>query len=111
MTIISDSGNNRIVEINLLHEQVGYYYTNRRNGSVTNPNPTRALRLANGNTLISDQFNNQVIEIDSLGAVVWSYGKIGVVGNGQNELNAPYDAKEVDDFTGITPPFLGWDHW
>ena len=41
-------------------------------------------------------------------AVLWaplSYGQIGVIGNGPNQLDAPYDAKEIGDFVGITPPF------
>jgi len=108
-TIISDSGNNRIVEVNAAGVQVGQYVTNSRPGSVANPNPTRAVRLRNGDTLISDQFNHQVIEIDSLGAIVFSYGTIGVAGNGPNQLNAPYDAKQIGDFTGLTPPFRGED--
>jgi hypothetical protein len=105
LTIISDSGNNRIVEVNSKGVQVGQYVTNTRPGSVANPNPTRAVRLRNGDTLISDQFNNQVIEIDSLGAIVFSYGMIGVVGSGPNQLNGVYDAKQIDDFTGLTSPY------
>ncbi|HLX72326.1 MAG TPA: hypothetical protein VKV04_22125, partial [Verrucomicrobiae bacterium] len=38
------------------------------------PLPTRALRLRNGDTLISDQFNNRVIRIDSSGNLLASYG-------------------------------------
>ena len=36
---------------------------NARPGSYTNPLPTRALRLKNGDTLIADQFNDQAIEV------------------------------------------------
>ena len=68
------------------------------------PFPTRAVRLQNGNTLISDQFNMQVMEIDPDKNIVFSQGKIGVAGTGFNELNAPYDAKVVGDYTGLTPP-------
>jgi hypothetical protein len=57
-----------------------------------------------GNTLISDQFNDQVIEVDSTGNIVFSQGQIGVVGNGFNELNAPYDATVVGDYSGLTAP-------
>lgn len=103
-TVISDAGNNRIVEVDPAGNQVGTFVTNTRPGSNPNPNPTRAVRLRNGDTLISDQFNNQVIEIDSLGAIVFSYGMINVVGNGPNQLNAPYDAKQIGDFTGLTAP-------
>jgi len=76
-----------------------------RKGSVAQPLPTRAVRLQNGNTLISDQFNHQVIEVGPSGDNVFSQGMIGVAGTGFNELNAPYDAKVIGDYTGLTPPF------
>jgi hypothetical protein len=41
-----------------------------------------------GNILIADQFNNRVVEVDRQ----------------LHELNAPYDAKVIGDFTGLTPP-------
>jgi hypothetical protein len=82
-------------------------YTNNRPGSVSNPLPTRAVRLRNGNTLISDQFNMQVIEIDPKQNIVFTQGAIGVVGTGFDMLNAPYDAKVIGDYTGLTPPFAG----
>ena len=83
---------------------VWQYFTNTRAGSVANPNPTRAVRLENGNTLISDQFNMQVIEINPKGTIVFSQGQIGVAGTSFNQLNAPYDAKVIGDFTGLTAP-------
>ncbi|MGH9642955.1 MAG: hypothetical protein ACRD3Q_11050 [Terriglobales bacterium] len=103
-TLICDGGNNRVLEVTSEGEVVFTYYTNTRPGSVANPAPSRAVRLANGNTLISDQFNDQVIEIDPDGNIVFSQGQIGVAGNGFNELNAPYDAKVVGDYTGLTQP-------
>jgi hypothetical protein len=30
---------------------------------------------------------------------------INVAGDGFNQLSGPYDAKEIGDFTGLTPPF------
>ena len=80
------------------------YVTNSRKGSMANPMPTRAVRLASGDTLISDQFNDQVIEVNPKHEIVFSQGKIQVDGSGPNQLNAPYDAKVVDDFTGLTVP-------
>jgi len=62
------------------------------------------VRLKNGHPLISDQFNHQVIEIDFAGNIFFAQGRIGVSGNGFNLLNAPYDAKVIGDFTGLTPP-------
>ena len=103
-TLITDSNNNRILEVTSAGHVVWQYVTNMRPGSVAAPAPTRAVRLKNGNTLISDQFNHQVIEVDAAGNIVFSQGQIGVAGTGFNELNAPYDAKVVGDYTGLTAP-------
>lgn len=103
-TLITDSNNSRILEVRQTGSIAWEYVTNTRPGSVANPQPTRAVRLANGNTLISDQFNDQVIEVDPNGNIVFSQGQIGVVGTGFDELNAPYDAKVVGDYTGLTHP-------
>jgi len=105
-TLITDSNNSGIVEVDSNDDAVWQYVTNTRPGSITSPLPTRAVRLRNGNTLISDQFNNQVIEVDKAGTIVFTQGKIGAsgAGNGFNQLNGPYDAKVVGDYTGLTPP-------
>ncbi|MFZ0684571.1 MAG: hypothetical protein WAM89_03435 [Terriglobales bacterium] len=66
--------------------------------------PSLHRRLKNGNTLISNQFDDQVIGVNSSGNIVFSQGQIAVPGNGFNELNAPYDAKVVGDYTGLTAP-------
>jgi hypothetical protein len=104
-TLITDSNNNRILEVDSSGNVVSTYYTNTRPGSIGAPLPTRAVRLRNGNTLISDQFNQQVIEIDANQNIVFSQGTIAVSGNTPGLLNAPYDAKVVGDYTGLTPPF------
>ena len=104
-TLISDSGNNRVVEVTPAGQVAWTFVTNTRAGSVANPTPTRAVRLRNGHTLISDQFNHQVIEVDPAGDVVFSQGQIGVPGSDAMHLNAPYDAKAIGDYTGLTPPF------
>ena len=104
-TLITDGGNNRILDVDANGNVLWTYYTNMREGSVTNPAPSRAVQLKNGNILISDQYNMQVIEIDSKQNIVWSQGEIGVAGNGFDMLNGPYDAKVIGDYTGLTPPF------
>ena len=104
-TLITDSGNNRAVEVDATDHIVWQYVTNTGANSNPNPNPTRAIRLANGNTLISDQFNNRVIEVTASGNIVFQQGQTNVLGNGFNQLNGPYDAKQIRDFTGLTPPF------
>jgi hypothetical protein len=105
-TLITDSNNNRIVEVDAHDNVVWQYVTNTRPGSIAAPLPTRAVRLRNGNTLISDQFNNQVIEVnhEKNADIVFTQGKIATTGNGFDELNGPYDAKVIGDFTGLTPP-------
>jgi hypothetical protein len=42
--------------------------------------------------------------VDHEGRIVFSQGHIQVDGAGFDQLNAPYDAKVVGDFTGLTPP-------
>jgi len=105
-TLLTDSNNNRIVEVDVHDNVVWQFITNIRPGSIGSPLPTRAVRLRNGNTLISDQFNNQVIEVnhEKNADIVFTQGEIGVLGNGFDELNGPYDAKVIGDFTGLTPP-------
>jgi hypothetical protein len=112
-TLITDSGNNRILEVTEAGAVVWSYYTASRSTSSTaatvtggssEPNPTRAVRLANGNTLITDQFNDQVIEVGSTGQIVSTYGMLNVAGAAAGQLNGPYDAKRVGDYTGFTPP-------
>lgn len=104
-TLISDAGNNRIVEVDANDNVVWQYVTNTGAGSNPNPQPTRGVRLRNGDTLISDQFNNRVIEVTKAGEIVFQQGMTNVIGNGFNQLNGPYDAKDIGDFTGLTPPF------
>jgi hypothetical protein len=36
--------------------------------------------------------------------MVFTQGMIGVIGTGFNQLNAPYDAKQIGDYTGLTFP-------
>jgi len=103
-TLITDSNNNRVFEVDSNGSLVGSYYSTS-SGAVPNPLPTRAIRVCNGNTLISNQFAGQVIEIDPSGTIVLSFGKLGVNDNAPGDLNAPYDAKKIGDYVGITPPF------
>jgi hypothetical protein len=113
-TLITDSNHSRIVEIDSGQNVVWEYFTctgqdcNLPRG--TGPLPTRAVRLKNGHTLISDQYNHRVIEVNHAKQIVHSFGQIGSLGyDPQNVanggLNSPYDAKRVGDYTGLTPPF------
>lgn len=107
-TLITDSGNARIVETDENGNDFWHFFTNARAGSNPSPLPTRAVRLAGGDTLISDQFNNQVIRVDSSGNIVASYGTINKPGfdpqSALTKMNGPYSAYVIGDYTGITPP-------
>jgi hypothetical protein len=103
--LITDSNNNRILIVTRAKKVVFAYATNARPGSMAMPLPTRAVMLRDGNILISDRFNDQVIEINKHKRIVFAQGKIQVDGTGFNRLNAPYDAKVIGDYTGLTPPF------
>lgn len=113
-TLITDSSHSRVVEIDSNKNVVWEYFTcsgqdcNLPRG--TGPLPTRAVRLKNGHTLISDQYNHRVIEVNHGKQIVRTFGKLGVLGYnpqsvGDGGLNSPYDAKRIGDYTGLTPPF------
>jgi hypothetical protein len=107
-TLITDSNNSRIVEVDPNDNVVWQYFTNTGANSNAAPLPTRALRLKNGNTIISDQFNARVIIIDPKMNIVAQYGNLNQPGfglqNASQGLNEPYDAKVIGDYTGITAP-------
>jgi hypothetical protein len=132
-TLITDAGNARIVEVNAEDHVVWQYYTTNNapnapagSASVASPQPTRAIRLANGDTLISDQLNNRVIRVNKAEKIVADYGlplpqdgstfsggSAGILigdnfGYGlystQAGMYSPYDAKVIGDYTGLTPP-------
>jgi hypothetical protein len=103
-TLITDSNNNRVVEVDAKDAVVWEYLTNAEPGSNPSPLPTRAIRLNNGDTLISDQFNQRVIEVTPDKRIVFQQGQLNAPGNGTNQLNGPYDAKRINDFTGQTSP-------
>jgi hypothetical protein len=104
-TLLTDSNNNRAVEVDSTDHIVWQYVTNLGADSNPNPLPTRAVRLKDGDTLISDQFNDRVIEVTPGGTIERQIGTTNVIGDGPNQLNAPYDAKVIGDYTGLTPPF------
>jgi hypothetical protein len=55
--------------------------------------PAAAVRLKNGDILITDQGNQRVIEVTPAMKIVWQYGKTGVSGSGFNRLNTPNSAE------------------
>jgi len=107
-TLLTDSNNNRIVEVNSKDKPVWQYLTNDPTGNSA-PLPTRAVMLRDREVLISDQFNDRVIEIiptGSIGGIIErQIGAMNVPGVGDGLLDAPYSAYVIGDYTGLTPPF------
>jgi outer membrane protein assembly factor BamB len=116
-TLLTDASNSRAVEVDANDKVVWQFATDTDPKSIAAPLPTRAVRLRGGDTLISDQFNNRVIRVSMAGQIVASYGLSldggTTIGNNvgydlhttQKGLYAPYDAKIIGDYTGLTPPF------
>jgi hypothetical protein len=115
-TLITDAGSNRVIEITPSQQVVFQYFTNTQSGSNPNPLPTNAVKLKNGDISIADQFNNRAFIIkpttpNQNSPIVFQYGQLNQAGNGPNQLNAPYTAFVIGDYTGQTPPpffLLGW---
>jgi len=128
--LIADENNNRAIEVTrddrivrtfTAHGTVSVVAFASRLGNghtlLTDAGNSRAVEVDANDTLISDQFNNRVIRVNSTGGIVASYGLPlaggGPIGNNvgydlhstQNGLYSPYDAKVVGDYTGLTPPF------
>ena len=88
--------------------------TNADPNSNPDPQPSRAIRLEDGNTIISDQYNNRVFIVDHATPcnTLTVYGlplnnglNTGFGSQNANQgMNGPYDAKVIGDFTGLTPP-------
>ena len=69
--LITDQGNNRIIEVNLAKQIVWSYGPTSGPGALNAPNSAEL--LANGRILIADENNNRVIEITRDGRIVWQY--------------------------------------
>jgi hypothetical protein len=103
-TLITDSGHARILEVTHDKQVVFQYFTNTSAKSNANPLPTNAVQLADSDISIADQFNNRAIIIDRGKTIEFQYGMINVAGSGRNQLNGPYTAFVIGDYTGQTPP-------
>ena len=104
-TLITDSGHARIVEVTKDKQVVFEYFTNTSLHSNPNPLPTNAVKLASGLISIADQFNNRAIIIaPPAKTIMFQYGMTNVAGSGPDQLNGPYPAYSIGDYTGQTPP-------
>jgi hypothetical protein len=106
--LVADSGNNRVVELDQNDNITFQYATNGQSGSNPNPAPTRAIAGHGNDIVVSDQFNNRVIVIDTKGHLIAQYGLLNTIGYGtsstQEGLYAPYDAKVIGVYQGLTKP-------
>lgn len=117
-TLLTDAGNSRIVEVDDCDRIVWQYVANGDN-QMTPSSPSRGLRLKDGRTIISDQFDNRVIIVSTTNVVSSYYGLPLITdlpadtpnpNNGydtrttQLGLYGPYDAKVIGDYTGLTDP-------
>jgi hypothetical protein len=101
-TLITDSSHSRVLEVTPNKKMVFEYFTNSDPASNSAPLPTNAVQLANGEIIIADQFNNRVMIVNP--GLQFQYGVVNVTGNGSNQLNGPYTAYVIGDYTGQTPP-------
>jgi len=101
-TLIADSSHSRILEVTPTKRIAIEYFTNTDPASNSAPLPTNAVQLANGGIMIADQFNDRVLLINA--QMKFQYGTINVPGNGPGQLDGPYTAYVVGDYTGQTPP-------
>ncbi len=67
-------------------------------------NGTNAVRLADGDTSIADQFKDRAIIINPNKQVAFQYGMTNVPRNGPDQLYGPYTSYVIGDYTGQTPP-------
>lgn len=106
--LIADGGNNRVVEVDKNDNIVFQYATNTQQGSNANPLPSRAIAGRGNDIVISDQFNDRVFVIDKNGNLLSQFGNLNQSGYGttntQQGLYAPYDAKIIGDYKGLTRP-------
>ena len=101
-TLITDSSHSRVIEVTSNKKVVFEYFTNTDPASNSAPLPTNAVQLANGSIIIADQFNNRVLIVNP--RTEFQYGAINVTGNSPGQLNGPYTAYVIGDYTGQTPP-------
>jgi DNA-binding beta-propeller fold protein YncE len=91
--LVVDTNHHRVIEIDTTTDEIVWQYgENGRSGHEPGQlaNPRWAQRLINGHTLIADQGNNRVIEIDSDGLLMWQWG-------GWETLNGPYCCQRLDN--------------
>ena len=78
--LITDQGNNRIIEVNLAKKIVWQYPGSNTNAADQLSGPNSAELLKNGHILISDQSNDRAIEVTRKDQIVATFTAGGTVG-------------------------------
>jgi outer membrane protein assembly factor BamB len=90
--LIADTDQHRIIEIDPQTSQIVWQFgeTGKSHDKEAGLNrPRSAQRLANGHTLVVDQGNTRVFELNTEGQIVWSY-------EGVDRLTGPYQASKLE---------------
>jgi hypothetical protein len=77
--LITDQGNNRIIEVNMHRQIVWQYPGPNTNASDQLNSPNSALLLPNGHILIADENNNRAIEVTRKDQIVKTFSAGGTV--------------------------------
>jgi outer membrane protein assembly factor BamB len=78
--LITDQGNNRIIEVNLVHQIVWQYPGSNTNAADQLNSPNSAELLANGHILIADENNDRAIEVTRGDVIVKTFTAGGTLG-------------------------------
>jgi hypothetical protein len=78
--LITDQGNNRIIEVNLRRQIVWQYPGSNTNASDQLNSPNSAELLQNGHILIADENNNRAIEVTRADEIVQTFTAGGTLG-------------------------------
>jgi hypothetical protein len=97
LTLIADTGNNRVIEVDAEDNVVWNSDDITLSDGSSLSFPTDADLLANDNVLIADSGNHRVIEIDRTGNVVWQFGETGAPGDDDAHLSGPFNADCLDN--------------
>lgn len=77
--LITDQGNNRVIEVNMRKRIVWQYPGSNTNAADQLSSPNSAELLANGHVLIADENNNRAIEVTSNDKIVATFSAGGTV--------------------------------
>ncbi len=94
--LICDQGNHRVIEVSLVSKTIVWQHgTTGTSGTGRNhlSSPSSAQLLDNGNILIADAGNDQVIEVSRRHRTVWRYGD----SNSDEPLNGPSFACRLEN--------------